>query len=239
LEPFGSMLARRARASERRCAGRRRGRVRCGSVAAWSVPSRRERPRAGKTIVQLFDRSQSGHYRTGQMPVNSDRSVGWTKRSAAVTVLLAMEEHRKRAGLRLVQLREAAGVEPGRPSPRVRSVRQDDQPVRERSARRPTQHAESQLAAALGVDEADIVGDPPAPLGLGDATARRSARPHRAAARRTQRAPGTTRRAGSDAGTQGCGAADRDRRPARTAAAWSTRGRIRRFIGGRPWTRTK
>jgi transcriptional regulator with XRE-family HTH domain len=78
------------------------------------------------------------------MPVNSDRSVGWTKRSAAVTVLLAMEEHRKRAGLRLVQLRFENGRHDGR-----------------RSTLR-------QLAEALGVDEADIVGDPPAPLGLGD-----------------------------------------------------------------------
>jgi transcriptional regulator with XRE-family HTH domain len=101
------------------------------------------------------------------MPVNSDRSVGWTKRSAAVTVLLAMEEHRKRAGLRLVQLREARAWnqedlahESGlsvKTISRFENGRHD--------GRRSTLR---QLAEALGVDEADIVGDPPAPLGLGD-----------------------------------------------------------------------
>jgi transcriptional regulator with XRE-family HTH domain len=101
------------------------------------------------------------------MPVNSDRSVGWTKRSAAVTVLLAMEEHRKRAGLRLVQLREARAWnqedlahESGlsvKTISRFENGRHD--------GRRSTLKA---LAAALGVDESDIVGAPPAPLGLGE-----------------------------------------------------------------------
>jgi transcriptional regulator with XRE-family HTH domain len=100
------------------------------------------------------------------MPVKEDRSVGWTRRSAAVTVLLAMEEHRKRAGLRLVQLREARGwnqedlahasglsvktisrFENGRHDGRRSTVRY--------------------LAEGLGVEESEIVGEPPTPLGLG------------------------------------------------------------------------
>lgn len=99
------------------------------------------------------------------MPVKDDRSVGWTKRSAAVTVLLAMEEHRKRAGLRLVQLREAKGWnqedlahESGlsvKTISRFENGRHD--------GRRSTLRS---LASALDVDEAVIVGDPPDPLGL-------------------------------------------------------------------------
>jgi transcriptional regulator with XRE-family HTH domain len=92
--------------------------------------------------------------------------MGWTRKSAGVSVLLAMEEHRKQAGIRVLQLREArrwthedlahaAGIsvktvsrfEKGRVEGRRGTVRK--------------------IAEALGVDEADIVGLPPAPLGLG------------------------------------------------------------------------
>jgi transcriptional regulator with XRE-family HTH domain len=100
------------------------------------------------------------------MPVKEVRQMGWTRKSAGVSVLLAMEEHRKQAGIRVLQLREArrwthedlahaAGVsvktvsrfEKGRVEGRRGTVRK--------------------IAEALGVDEADIVGLPPAPLGLG------------------------------------------------------------------------
>jgi transcriptional regulator with XRE-family HTH domain len=100
------------------------------------------------------------------MPVKSDRSLGWTRRSAAVSVLLAMDEHRAQAGQRLRVLREQRGwsqedlaresklstktvsrFENGRHDGRRQTIRQ--------------------LAEALGIDEFEILGDPPNPLGGG------------------------------------------------------------------------
>lgn len=100
------------------------------------------------------------------MPVKDDRSVGWTRRSAAVSLLLAMENYRRETGLRVVQLREqhgwtqedlahAAEVSVKTVS-RLENGRHD--------GRRSTVE---RIAKALGVDEATLLGKPPPPLGLG------------------------------------------------------------------------
>jgi transcriptional regulator with XRE-family HTH domain len=94
--------------------------------------------------------------------------MGWTRKSAGVSVLLAMEEHRRQAGARVLQLREArnwthedlahaAGL----------SVKTVSRYERGRVEGRRT--TTRKLAEALGVDEHDIIGQPPAPLGLGHA----------------------------------------------------------------------
>ena len=93
--------------------------------------------------------------------------MGWTRTSAAVSVLLAMEEHRKQAGLRLVQLREAKGLGQedlahlagisAKTISRFENGRHD--------GRRSTVRA---LAKALKVNEHDIIGPPPEPLGMGE-----------------------------------------------------------------------
>lgn len=95
--------------------------------------------------------------------------MGWTSRNVGVTVLLAMEQHRKEAGQRLVALREAKGwnqedlahhanlsvktisrFENGRHDGRRDTVRK--------------------LAKALEVEPSEIVGDPPPPLAMGART---------------------------------------------------------------------
>jgi transcriptional regulator with XRE-family HTH domain len=100
------------------------------------------------------------------MPVKEVRQLGWTRKSAGVSVLLAMEEHRRQAGARVLQLREAkrwthedlahaAGLS-------VKTVSRFEKGRNE--GRRTTIR---KLAQALNIDEADIIGAPPAPLGLG------------------------------------------------------------------------
>lgn len=95
--------------------------------------------------------------------------MGWTRKSAAVSVLLAMDEHRKQAGARVLQLREArrwthedlahaAGLS-------VKTVSRFEKGRNE--GRRTTVR---KLAQALDVTEQQIIGDPPAPLGLGHGT---------------------------------------------------------------------
>jgi transcriptional regulator with XRE-family HTH domain len=100
------------------------------------------------------------------MPVKSVPTMGWTKKSAAVSVLLAMEEHRRQAGLRVVQLRESKGWGQEdlahHANVSVKTVSRFENGRHE--GRRTTVR---QIAQALGVDETDIVGEPPAPLGLG------------------------------------------------------------------------
>lgn len=92
--------------------------------------------------------------------------MGWTRKSAAVSVLLAMEEHRRQAGLRVVQLRESKGWGQEdlahHANVSVKTVSRFENGRHE--GRRTTVR---QIAQALGVDETDIVGEPPAPLGLG------------------------------------------------------------------------
>lgn len=99
------------------------------------------------------------------MEVKTVPSMGWTRKSAAVSVLLAMENHRKEAGQRLVRLREArgwnqedlahhAGVSVKTIS-RFENGRHD--------GRRSTIRS---LVEALEISEADLLGPPPAPLGL-------------------------------------------------------------------------
>jgi transcriptional regulator with XRE-family HTH domain len=92
--------------------------------------------------------------------------MGWTKKSAAVSVLLAMEEHRRQAGLRVVQLRESRGWGQEdlahHANVSVKTISRFENGRHE--GRRTTVR---QIAQALGVDETDIVGEPPAPLGLG------------------------------------------------------------------------
>jgi transcriptional regulator with XRE-family HTH domain len=95
--------------------------------------------------------------------------MGWTRNSVAVSVLLVLDEQRKKAGERVVQLRDAKGwtqedlareagvsyktisrFENGRHEGRGDTIRK--------------------IAEALGVDRDTIVGPPPAPLGLGGET---------------------------------------------------------------------
>ncbi len=95
--------------------------------------------------------------------------MGWTRRSAAVSVLLVMEEHRKHAGERAAKIREDRGhtqealahmsgvtvktisrFENGRNEGRLDTV--------------------NRIAKALGVSREEIIGAPPAPLGLGETT---------------------------------------------------------------------
>lgn len=93
-------------------------------------------------------------------------SMSWTSRNVGVTVLLAMEEHRKAAGRRVALLRDARGWsqedlahEAGissRTVSRFETGRHD--------GRRGTVRA---IAKALAVAESDILGPPPEPLGLG------------------------------------------------------------------------
>jgi transcriptional regulator with XRE-family HTH domain len=104
------------------------------------------------------------------MPVKSDRTLGWTTKTAAVSVLLAMDEHRKAAGLRLVRIREsrrmtqedlahAAGVS-------VKTISRFENGHHD--GRRGTI---KKIAKALGIEEQDVTGPPPAPLGLGFSSA--------------------------------------------------------------------
>jgi transcriptional regulator with XRE-family HTH domain len=95
--------------------------------------------------------------------------MGWTRQNAAVSVLLAMDEHRREAGRRLAQLRDSrgwsqeelaykAGVSTKTVS-RFENGRHD--------GRRSTI---KKFADALEVSEAQLVGPPPNPLGLGQRT---------------------------------------------------------------------
>jgi transcriptional regulator with XRE-family HTH domain len=99
------------------------------------------------------------------MPVKSVPTLGWTRRSAAISVLLVFEEQRKRAGERVVQLREA------------KSWTQEDLSARSGLSVKTVSRFENgrhegrnetvrKLAKALRVNEIDITGPPPDPLGL-------------------------------------------------------------------------
>lgn len=92
--------------------------------------------------------------------------MGWTKRSAAVSLLLSMEEHRKQAGLRLVQLRESRGWSQEDLAQHAKlSVKTVSRFENGRhDGRRDTIR---KLLKALEVDETTLLGEPPVPLGLG------------------------------------------------------------------------
>lgn len=96
----------------------------------------------------------------------SVQSLGWTRRTAAVSVLLAMEEHRKQAGERLAALRDAQGLNQEElahlAGVSVKTVSRFENGRHDGSRR--TVRA---FAKALKVNEHDIIGQPPAPLGLG------------------------------------------------------------------------
>src|SRR5690348_2606537 len=101
------------------------------------------------------------------MPVKEDRSVGWTRRSAAVSLLLSMETYRREIGLRVVALREQrrwtqedlahASDLSVKTVSRLENGRHD--------GRRSTIE---KVAKALGVDQEVLLGPPPKPLGLGE-----------------------------------------------------------------------
>lgn len=91
----------------------------------------------------------------------------WTRRSAAVSVLLAMDEYRKQVGQRVLALREARGWthatlahEAGVSDKTISRVENGRHEMRGNTLQK--------LAAALGVEESAIRGQPPPPLGLGD-----------------------------------------------------------------------
>lgn len=92
--------------------------------------------------------------------------MGWTRRNAGVTVLLAMDEHRKQAGSRAAQLRDAKGWtqddlarETGLTAKTISRFENGRNEGRRDTVRR--------IADALGVDEHELIGTPPDPLGLG------------------------------------------------------------------------
>lgn len=95
--------------------------------------------------------------------------MGWTTRNLGVSVLLVMEEHRKQAGARLAELRDAQGLNQEElahlAGVSVKTISRFENGRHD--GRRATVRA---LAKALKVNEHDIIGSPPAPLGLGGDT---------------------------------------------------------------------
>lgn len=91
--------------------------------------------------------------------------MGWTRQSVAGTVLRVMEEHRRAIGERVLAFREHAGLSQeelasaaGVSSKTVSRLELGRHDGRNSTIR--------QVAKALGVSEHDLVGRPPAPLGL-------------------------------------------------------------------------
>ncbi len=91
--------------------------------------------------------------------------MGWTRHHVGVTVLLAMDEHRKQAGQRLVQIRDAKGWsqedlarEAGLSTKTISRFENGRHDGRRDTVRR--------IVEALDVEEIDLVGPPPDPLGL-------------------------------------------------------------------------
>lgn len=93
-------------------------------------------------------------------------TMGWTRRSAAVTVLLAMEEQRKRMGQRVALLREQQHLTQEdlahKADVSVKTVSRFENGKHEGRA-----DTARKIAAALGVDPSDLM-PPVAPLGLGE-----------------------------------------------------------------------
>ena len=91
--------------------------------------------------------------------------MGWTRQNVGVTVLLVMDEHRKQAGQRLSQLRDAKGWsqedlsrETGLSVKTISRFENGRHDGRRDTVRR--------IVAALEIDEVDLIGPPPDPLGL-------------------------------------------------------------------------
>lgn len=95
--------------------------------------------------------------------------MGWTKRSAAVSVLLAMEEHQREAGRRALAIRERLLLSQEDVAQKtglsVKTISRYENGRHE--GRRDTSR---RIAEALGVPVEELVGEPPAPLGLGQET---------------------------------------------------------------------
>lgn len=91
--------------------------------------------------------------------------MGWTKRSAAVSLLLAMERHRLEAGQRVRALRDARGWSQAdlayQAKLSIKTISRFENGHHD--GRRGTVRA---LAEALNVTEVDILGPPPDVLGL-------------------------------------------------------------------------
>lgn len=100
------------------------------------------------------------------MDVKTVRSVGWTKRSVAASIVAAMDEHQRQIGQRVAELREKRDW--GQPElsqhsgVSIKTISRIENGHVE--GRRDTLRA---IAAALGISRAELEGSPPAPLGLG------------------------------------------------------------------------
>jgi transcriptional regulator with XRE-family HTH domain len=93
--------------------------------------------------------------------------MGWTRRNVGVTVLLAMDEHRKQAGQRLAQIRDAQGLS------QEDLARKAELSVKTISRFENGRHdgrrdTVRRIVEALGIEEADLIGPPPDPLGLSE-----------------------------------------------------------------------
>lgn len=93
-------------------------------------------------------------------------ALGWTRRSAAVSIVLAMEEHRKEVALRLTALREARGLTQEELA-YAAGVSNKTISRLENGRNEPELDTLRKLAKALDAEVREIQGDPPAPLGLG------------------------------------------------------------------------
>lgn len=116
-------------------------------------------------FVLWIDWTLARQYTSRQMPVKSDQTLGWTRRSAAISVLLVLEEQRKRAGERVIKLREAKNwsqedlaSKAGLSTKTISRFENGRHEGRNDTIRK--------LARALRVNEVDITGPPPPPLGL-------------------------------------------------------------------------
>jgi transcriptional regulator with XRE-family HTH domain len=92
--------------------------------------------------------------------------MGWTSRTAAVSVLLAMDEHRKQAGARVARLREARGWSQ---EDLAREAQLSTKTINrfENGKHEGRRNTIKRIANALQVTEVDVLGEPPDPLGLG------------------------------------------------------------------------
>lgn len=95
--------------------------------------------------------------------------MGWTRQNVGVTVLMVMDEHRKQAGQRLAQLRDAKGWSQEdlarKTTLSVKTISRFENGRHD--GRRDTVR---RIVDALEIDEADLIGPPPDPLGLNQPT---------------------------------------------------------------------